>query len=63
MDRSTSMVKSMWPGVSIRLMRNSPQRQVVAVAVMVIPRSCSWGIQSMTAWPLCTSPTLWVSPL
>ncbi len=52
------MVKSMWPGVSIRLIHKSPQRQVVLVAVMVIPRSCSWSIQSMVAEPLWTSPIL-----
>ena len=34
-----------------------------AVAVMVIPRSCSWGIQSITASPSWTSPILWVSPV
>jgi hypothetical protein len=46
--RSTSMVKSTWPGVSMMLMRCSGklfsipfQKQVVAAAVMVMPRSCS----------------------
>jgi hypothetical protein len=32
--------------------------QVVAAEVIVIPRSCSWTIQSMTAVPSWTSPTL-----
>ena len=32
--------------------------QVVAAEVMVIPRSCSWAIQSMTALPSWTSPIL-----
>ena len=32
--------------------------QVVAAAVMVMPRSCSWGIQSIVAVPSCTSPIL-----
>ena len=31
---------------------------VVAAEVMVIPRSCSWTIQSMTAVPSSTSPIL-----
>ena len=31
---------------------------VVAAAVIVIPRSCSWGIQSIVAAPSCTSPIL-----
>ena len=36
----------------------SPQKQVVAAAVIVIPRSCSWAIQSMVAAPSWTSPSL-----
>ena len=57
-ERSTSAVKSTWPGVSMMLMRCSRQKQVVAAEVMVIPRSCSCSIQSMTAVPSCTSPIL-----
>ena len=57
-ERSTSAVKSTWPGVSMMLMRWSRQKQVVAAEVMVIPRSCSCSIQSMTAVPSCTSPIL-----
>ncbi len=40
-------------------------RQVHAVAadVIVIPRSCSWTIQSMVAAPSWTSPILWVRPV
>ncbi len=56
--RSTSAVKSTWPGVSMMLMRWSFQKQVVAAEVMVIPRSCSCSIQSMTAVPSWTSPSL-----
>ena len=52
------MVKSTWPGVSMMLMRLSRQMQWVAAAVMVMPRSCSWAIQSMVAAPSCTSPIL-----
>lgn len=54
----TSRVKSTWPGVSMMLTRWSRQKVVVAAAVMVMPRSCSWTIQSMVAVPSCTSPIL-----
>ena len=57
-DRSTSTVKSTWPGVSMMLIQLSFHRQVVAAEVMVMPRSCSWTIQSMTAAPSWTSPIL-----
>ena len=40
------------------LIRWSCQWHVVAAEVMVIPRSCSWTIQSMVAVPSCTSPSL-----
>ena len=64
-ERSTSMVKSTWPGVSMMLIRcSSPlpssarQKQVVAAEVIVMPRSCSCSIQSMVAVPSWTSPIL-----
>ena len=57
-ERSTSAVKSTWPGVSMMLMRWSFQKQVVAADVMVIPRSCSCSIQSIVAVPSWTSPIL-----
>ena len=57
-DRSTSTVKSTWPGVSMMLIWWSFQKQVVAADVMVMPRSCSWTIQSMVAAPSWTSPIL-----
>ena len=57
-ERSTSMVKSTWPGVSMMLMRWSFQKQVVAAEVIVIPRSCSCSIQSIVAAPSWTSPIL-----
>ena len=50
-ERSTSMVKSTWPGVSMIWISDSFQWQVVTAEVMVMPRSCSSGIQSMTASP------------
>ena len=57
-ERSTSMVKSTWPGVSMMLRRLSCQKVVVAADVIVMPRSCSCSIQSMVAAPSCTSPIL-----
>ena len=56
--RSTSTVKSTCPGVSMMLILWSFQKQVVAAAVMVMPRSCSCGIQSIVAAPSWTSPIL-----
>jgi len=56
--RSTSMVKSTCPGVSIRWMSKFRQAKLVAAAVMVMPRSRSCGIQSMVASPSWTSPIL-----
>jgi hypothetical protein len=61
-ERSTSMVKSTWPGVSMMLRRLPFHMVVVAADVMVMPRSCSCSIQSMTAAPSCTSPILWLLP-
>ena len=57
-ERSTSTVKSTWPGVSMMLMVWSFQVQVVAADVMVMPRSCSCSIQSIVAAPSWTSPIL-----
>ena len=62
-ERSTSTVKSTCPGVSMMLTRWSRQNAVVAADVIVIPRSCSWAIQSIVAAPSCTSPSLWVRPV
>ena len=62
-ERSTSMVKSTWPGVSMMLRRFSFQNAVVAAEVMVMPRSCSCSIQSIVAAPSCTSPILWLLPV
>ena len=60
--RSTSMVKSTCPGVSIRWMSWLSQVKLVAAAVMVMPRSRSCGIQSIVASPSWTSPILWMRP-
>ncbi len=68
MQRSTSTVKSTWPGVSMMLMLCWSRRgvvlppsgvfqmQAVAALTMVMPRSCSWGIQSVVAVPSSTLP-------
>ena len=57
-ERSTSTVKSTWPGVSMMLIWWSFQKQVVAADVIVMPRSCSCSIQSIVAAPSWTSPIL-----
>ena len=57
-DRSTSTVKSTWPGVSMMLIRWPFHSHVVAAEVMVMPRSCSCAIQSIVAAPSWTSPIL-----
>ncbi|MNP64280.1 hypothetical protein D3C76_1597640 [compost metagenome] len=44
-------------------LREPVQKAVVAAEVMVMPRSCSWTIQSMVAAPSCTSPILWLTPV
>ncbi len=62
-ERSTSMVKSTCPGVSMMLRRLLFQIAVVAAEVMVMPRSCSCSIQSMVAAPSWTSPILWLLPV
>ena len=62
-ERSTSTVKSTWPGVSMMLMRWSFHSHAVAAEVIVMPRSCSCSIQSMTAAPSRTSPIWWVWPV
>ena len=62
-ERSTSTVKSTWPGVSMMLMRWPSHSQAVAADVIVMPRSCSCSIQSIVAAPSCTSPSLWVRPV
>ncbi len=61
--RSTSMVKSTCPGVSMMLSRLLFQMAVVAADVMVMPRSCSCSMKSMVAAPSCTSPILWLLPV
>ena len=62
-ERSTSMVKSTCPGVSMMFNRLLRQMAVVAADVIVMPRSCSCSIQSIVAAPSCTSPILWLLPV
>ena len=62
-ERSTSSVKSTWPGVSIRLTVWPFQAQEMAAEAMVIPRSCSCFMKSMVALPSWTSPMRVVVPV
>ena len=65
--RSTSMVKSTWPGVSMMLIRyfwsRWFQKAVIAAEVMVMPRSRSCTIQSVVVLASSTSPILWMVPV
>ena len=61
-DRSTSTVKSTWPGVSMMLIFLSSQWTVVAAEVIVIPRSFSSSMWSITAPSPLTSLITWVRP-
>ena len=61
-DRSTSTVKSTWPGVSMMLIVLSSHWTVVAAEVIVIPRSFSSSMWSMTAPSPRTSLITWIRP-
>ena len=63
MLRSTSMVKSTCPGVSMTLIRVSCQKAWVTAEVMVMPRSRSCSIQSIWEAPSWVSPVLWMRPV
>ena len=54
--RSTSDVKSTWPGVSISWKSNPCHSTDEQDAPIEIPRACSSGIQSIAAVPASTSP-------
>ena len=54
-ERSTSTVKSTWPGVSMMLIAVALPLAVVAAEVIVMPRSRSCSMQSIMAAPSCTS--------
>ena len=61
--RSTSAVKSTWPGVSMMVMRVSPQSMATAALLMVMPLAFSSGSKSVVVLPSSTSPTLCLEPL
>ena len=56
------MVKSTWPGVSIRFTVWLLQRKVTAAELIEMPLSRSWGIKSVVARPSSTSPIRWLAP-
>jgi len=58
--RSTSPPKSAWPGVSTMLMRQPCQVMAVFLARMVMPRSRSSSLESMTRSG--ASPMVWRVP-
>ena len=62
-ERSTSTVKSTWPGVSMMLIWFLFQKQVTAADVIVMPRSFSCSIQSVVEAPSWVSPILWLTPV
>jgi hypothetical protein len=62
-ERSTSMVKSTCPGVSISWMRWPCQSQVTAAARIVMPLRCSIGCESVRVVPSWTSPAARMRPV
>ena len=60
--RSTSAMKSGWPGVSIRLTVTSPIANVATAVLIVIPRCCSSASVSVCVVPLSTLPSSWITP-
>ena len=61
-QRSTSAVKSTWPGVSISVMRVSSHSSVTAALLMVMPLAFSSGSKSVVVLPSSTSPALCLEP-
>ncbi len=53
--RSTSLEKSAWPGVSIKLTLTSPTRMAAFLAKTVIPRSRSSSLLSMIKVPAASA--------
>ncbi len=62
-ERSTSTVKSTWPGVSMMLIWWPSQKEVTAAEVIVMPRSFSCSIQSVVEAPSCVSPIFRLTPV
>ena len=53
MTRSTSPLKSAWPGVSMMLILTPPWETEAFLARIVMPRSRSRGLVSMISAPTC----------
>ena len=62
-DRSTSAVKSTWPGVSINVICVSPHSMVTAAELIVMPFFFSSSSKSVVVLPSSTSPILCLEPL
>ena len=60
--RSTSAMKSGWPGVSIRFTVRSSRSNDTTAALIVMPRCCSSGSESVCVVPLSTLPTSSITP-
>ena len=60
--RSTSAMKSGWPGVSIRLTVTSPSSNETTAALMVIPRCRSSASVSVCVVPRSTLPSSSMTP-
>jgi hypothetical protein len=62
-DAMRNAVESLVNFVFARLGAFCVQKQVTAALVMVMPRSRSCSIQSVTVLPSSTSPILWMRPV
>ena len=61
-DRSTSAMKSGWPGVSMMLTAKSPMRNETTAALIVIPRRRSSSSVSVCVVPRSTLPISSMTP-
>jgi len=60
--RSTSAMKSGWPGVSTRLTATSLIANATTADLIVIPRCCSSANESVCVVPLSTLPMVSMTP-
>jgi hypothetical protein len=60
--RSTSAMKSEWPGVSIRFTVRSPSSNETTAERIVMPRRRSRSIESVRVLPASTLPTWSITP-